>query len=131
MAVVTFAGTTIWNDTTTGRGRVLPTVSAPTRLREFVRPVRSNGLIAKDLGRAPGEVIVTMGFNLTSGEINTLRSSIDGLIGSAGTLAIPPGQSYTDCVLVRRVESRAHPVLDGGGSLVYRYSMTLEFVRLR
>ena len=132
MATVTFSSVTIWNDALTGRGRVLPSVTEPTRVRSYVRPVRSVGLIAKDIGLDAGAVQMTLEYNLTSTQLNTLRSALAGLRGSVGTLTTPPGQSYSNCVLEGITTIRQQPVLPGGGgSIHYRVAIHLEFIRLR
>jgi len=130
MASVTFAGSTLWNDASTGIDRVQAIVQ-PGRRRWVLRDLpRGQGKVAKNLGKEPSYVIVPLSYVMSSNEYNTLAGVWDGIVSSAGTLAIPPGQSYANVILLDWRSVRGAPLSDAG-TIRYQWQIIGVWQQLR
>lgn len=130
MATVTFAGTTIWDDSTSGIGPVESQVSDPVRAYAMESLIRGNGAVAKDLGLNPGSVNLALQYRVSSDELNTLLSALYALIGTTGTVTIPPGQSYSNCIMLNRASVRGPATRDAAGTVKYPVTVFISFARL-
>lgn len=130
-ATVVFNNTTIWSEAGTGIGRVNCERTVPTTRWAFEELPRGNGMVAKDLGTTPARVVCSMEYALGSSAISGLEATLGAFRGVAGTLEVPPGQSYGTCVLVAVVVARGNPMQTTAGSIVYRVAARLEFQQLK
>jgi hypothetical protein len=130
MATVTFAGSTLWNDATTGfaSAAVADTVQGP--FYEFERIARGNGLVAKEASSDPGNLQLTLNYTLTESEYTALRTIIVQRRNSIGSLSIPGIPTLNFCVLTSVTIQRSDPVSVAG--VVKRfYNAVYTFQRTR
>lgn len=127
MATVTFAGTTLWNDSSTGVGPVAPAVALPTPVYQITPLARSGVKLAKRLGTDAGRARLVLPYVVTSAEFETLRSTIGGVAGLIGTLAVPPGQSYGSALLIAASVDRGS-VREVGAAGTPKWGLSLVLV---
>lgn len=130
MATVTFAGSTIWNDATTGVGRIQPVVMGREQRWQFEPLPQSSGVVAKNIGLEAGQAYIALTYSMTNSEANALTVTVENLLQSVGSVVYNPGQTITDCVLVRKSLQRGQPNLVGA-TVRWFWTLTLEFQRLK
>jgi hypothetical protein len=126
MSSIIFAGTTLWNDASTGRGRPIISESLETINWVLERIPGNGGIIAKNNGIKPGPFVVAARYWLASGsDFSTLYSAISNAKASVGTLSFPPSTSVSNCILLdARFENT--PVQPREGS-THRYERYMIF----
>jgi hypothetical protein len=129
MATITFAGTTLWNDTTSGYGRPVLAVGLPSRTYDYEPLPRGTGLVAKHVGTDPGEVSLVCQYRIADGSFASLLSGIAAAVTSFGTLTIR-GTPYATLVLDGYAVQQSNPMIEGGAT-VRDVSIQFRFVRLR
>jgi len=130
MSQVTFRGTAIWDDSVWGRGRVFCAVVGGTERWAFEDYPQGDGRQAKDLGREPGTVQLILEYWWTTAERAAVRSGLNSLRGLAGTVVLPDGESFSDCVMTYRDTSRGDPAVEAG-TAKRRGLVQLQFERTR
>ena len=101
MATLSFAGTTIWNDSSTGVGRVLVYSGLKQAVYQSELIPRGQGEILKKLGTTLGEITVVCKFHLPSGDVDNLRSLVEGKVDEQGSLVTPEDGTITNCVMMQ------------------------------
>jgi hypothetical protein len=130
MATVTFAGTTIWNDATTGRNRVVA-VGLESHQRWDVVPLPRSGSVGKDLGKEGATFAIEVQYDFTGSEWNSHVSTLASLENRFGTLTFPPSRSVPGCIMLF-----AEPVKTpnthrrASGTIIYRVHYRYTFKRL-
>lgn len=131
MATVTFAGSTLWSDAGTGVNRPVAVERGRQALLSFEPVIRGSGQIVKNLGTLPEGVEVIVEYRVTGSEYSGLRSTLSGLVGSVGTLAWPPSQSLSNCILAGSQRIRMDAVsMNESGTVVYHVVQSVFFERL-
>lgn len=108
MATIVFNGTTLWEDGAdkTGVGPVgISVVGASPRYEVSPLP-KSSAKIVKNLGVDGGRVFVAARYVVTSAQYTTLLNLYASFADVVGTLTLPPGQNFTNCLLVSWAPSR-------------------------
>ena len=113
MATVSFAGTILWNDATTGFGVVGFNQTPPSIRYGYEDLPRGTGRIAKALGTDPGQSVVVLQYRLTAGEESTLRSALAGVVGGFGALSVR-SVNYPNHVLDSYDVQTGQPIVEGG-----------------
>jgi hypothetical protein len=132
MATVAFAGSTLWDDGSTGVGRPIVRELGARANYQFEPVVRGKGLIAKNLGEIPEMIEVLVQYRLDGTAYSGLRTTLDGLLNSIGTLAWPPSQSLANCLFIGHERVRESSVMvTEAGATVYAVAQVLSFQRLR
>jgi len=135
MAVVTFAGTNLWSDASSGVGSVEwnPTPGKVVRQFEPLLAVGA-GVVAKQISDSPGEIIVSMRYNATDAQLEALRTVFQGKRTSYGSLVLPTANggstTYANCVMDSHQISRGGAILDGS-TLKDTFRVTAYFVQLK
>jgi hypothetical protein len=130
MASVTFAGSTLWDNDATGIDQVLPSADEPVTDWQLVALPQGGGRVAKYLGLSPGAVTIQLQYRMSNSDMSSLRSTINNKIGSFGILSIPPGQTYSRCILRTFQMARGQYNSTGSGDGKFFVSVTLVFERL-
>lgn len=131
MATVTFAGSTLWDDSGTGVGRPYAAERGRQAVLVFEPVTRGVGQIVKNLGTIPESFDLFVRYRVSGSQLSGLRSTLNGVVGSTGTLAWPPSQSFSNCILAGSQRIRTEVVgITEGGSVVYEVIQSLYFERL-
>lgn len=131
MATVTFNNQTLWDDSGTGIGRPEVVEMGAHALLTFEPVVRGRGLIAKDLGTIPEAVQVFLTYRMDGTAYAALRSTLNGQFGNVGTLAWPPSQSLTQCMITGHQRVRTGRVgVTEGGSVIYEIVQAIFIQRI-
>jgi hypothetical protein len=128
MATVAFAGSTLWNDASTGKGR-------PSRVLEAKSIVWGGGvvpgdgaIISKDLADNFGRFFLQMVYWLEDSDIASLISLIEGKRNIIGTVTYPPSNSVSNCRIdgppvIAPTNQRAQR----GSTFYYEYIVSIPF----
>lgn len=130
MASVQFAGTTIWNDATTGVGPVgVQEIGAVARRLRW--PVLGgNGFGTTELGTDGGGVRLFLQYRLTEAEYGSLRSSIATIRDKRGSISWPPSDFLSDCEIEGSPAIIRGPVVRyGDGTVKYQVQVVIGFVQ--
>lgn len=131
MATIQFAGSTIWNDSTTGRARVQDSQGLASTNWVFNTLPGNGEIIAHDNGNKPRVAQVTFTNWLTSAQIASFDNTIEGLLGTEGTASWPPNKSMTNCLLLNPQSGRTGSQMDDGVNFYYEYLTTCIFKQLK
>lgn len=131
MATVTFAGTNLWNSSTTGEGDPLIFSVATFEARQFLPMPQGVGEVVLDL-RNTGEIFtVVCRYILSDSDAATLRTTQNGIKSSYGTLSVN-SDSVTYCVLTQ--PPSLTPSTERGdfsGTMKRKYIATYSFRQVR
>lgn len=132
MATVAFAGTTLWNDASTGKGRPQRTLEAKSVAWETEVVPGDGALISKDVGDNNGRFYLQMEYWLESSDIGTLISLIEGKRSSIGTVNYPPSNSVANCRIdgppvIQPTQRRGQRA----GTFYYEYVVSIPFRRVK
>jgi hypothetical protein len=106
MASVTFAGTTLWDTTATGVGRVRDG-QQPRSVNWVMEKLPGNGgLIAKDNGDNPSPFALTCMYWLTTAQAIALVTTIEDSRALFGSVNWPPNITKTNCILINAAMER-------------------------
>lgn len=134
MASVTFSGTTVWNDATTGVGRVSVRQSGGTRRWITEELPGGDGGLLKNNGRRTAIITVVCQYFASSSQQTTIKSGWLDLRGSYGSLVTPAGEgtsTLTNCALLEVDFARSDQVEDMSGNVDDIFVVTAQFQKLR
>lgn len=123
MSTITFAGNTLWSDSTTGVGQIEHEDTLPAE-RTVLEPLPGGGYIAQQLGLEPDRIVFNCSYNLDASGITSLRTTLSNLRRTSGTLTLP-GQSYTGCIMLPIRRLRGQAIRTAAGT--YKYTSRLQF----
>jgi len=131
MSVVTFAGTTLWDDSATGRSRVMDSVKIRSVNWVMEQLPRNGGIIAKDNGDNPDGFIMECLYWLTTAQADTLAETIAGARLGFGDVNFPPNRTIENCILIDASMSRTgKQQVVPGSSHTYEYIVLFRFQQL-
>lgn len=131
MASITFAGTTLWDDTATGVGRVQDREATRSINWVIEKLPRNGGLIAKDNGDNPVSFVLAAKYWLTAAQRTTVASSFANVRRLLGAVNWPPGYTITNCILINAtLERTGKQLFAPGQDFRYEYLATFQFQQL-
>lgn len=131
MASVVFAGSTIWDSNSTGRGRVAcRRKPATTRWVEEIIP--GNGeIVAKNNGTSPAIIQASGFFWFTEAQAASKQTQLESLRAANGTLNTPEGMSYNNCIMKNSELVRTSEQCRDGSTQLYVYTFNAIFKQLK
>lgn len=136
MAVVTFGGSTLWNNATTGISRV--SVFGRGGANRWVAEdlPGGNGGLLKFNGRAPGLYRVVCRYYADDDEQRTIFSAWEAVRGAYGTVSYPAGESsdsLTFCALMDIEKARQGEQVQriDDNDVIDAYTIVATFSKLR
>lgn len=133
MATASFAGTTFWNDASTGRGNFISVATAASPRYDIRGLPQSPGLVANKIGTTPPRVMIVCIYHLTDSQIADLRSQMATLAASpAATLTVPPGTNTQYCIMAEPPTiTRGKAQKSGNGTITYEVQLQAIFQAIR
>lgn len=131
-STVTFAGSQLWSDSSTGRGPIWRFRQGKL-VRWAVIRIPGEAKIAKNLGAEPGRLQLALNYWMTDSERASLETTLDGLVGTLGSLVVASNtgtETVTNCILVDRGDARAGVVFTPPSTTARQWQYFLTFEKL-